>query len=235
MNGFALILSCGCMLGLWNINRRSKNQLAPAALLMMGLALLGARASYVLMRLPYYSQHTFEIARFSAGGLDGAGAILGGLLGFGLVATAQHGAFLQLLEESARLFVPVSLAVWLGCWFEGAAYGAMITIPSMTWLDLKPTGAPHWPLPVLGTIGLGMAFFWLDGHLLQLKGRGRGFFYFLAAVLTLLLISLFRQDEPAPFWNGVRLDILEATLLSLAGLAACLAAWVKIELERKAS
>ena len=68
-----------------------------------------------------------------------------------------------------------------------------------------------------------------------MKGRGRAFLYFLAAVLCLLLVSLFRQDEPAPFWNGMRLDILESTLLSLACLAFSLGAWVKFEFERKVS
>jgi phosphatidylglycerol---prolipoprotein diacylglyceryl transferase len=229
MNGYAIILGFGCVLSLWNMTRRSGGQLAPVALLIMGLAFLGARAGYVLLRLPYYSQHLLEIPRFSSGGLDGPCAMLAGLLGFALAAAAQRGAFLCLLEETARLVVPLSLAVWLGCWVAGTAYGPPIPFPALAWLDRSPAGLPHWPLPLLAALALGWVSFWLDGHLLRWKDNGRGFFYLLSAALCLLLVSLFRQDEPAPFWNGMRLDILESTLLSLAFLAASLVAWVKIE------
>ena len=94
-------------------------------------------------------------------------------------------------------------------------------------------GAPRAVAILNGTLaaalGLGLVYFWLEGHLLQFRENGRGFLFFLAAALCLLLVSFFRQDEPAPFWNGMRLDILESTLLSLACLAAGLAAWVKFE------
>ena len=229
MNGFALILGFGSMLGLWNMARRSSGNLAASGLLMMALSLLGARGGYVLLRLPYYGQHPLDIARFSLGGLDGAGAMLGGFLGLLLAAAARRTAFLHLLEQSARLLAPLCIAAWLGCWLEGAAYGAPIPFPALGWLDWHPMGSPHWPLPALAAAGLLLFYFWLDGRLLRLKDNGRGFFYFLAAALSLLLVSLFRQDEPAPFWNGMRLDILTSTLLSLACLAACLVTWVKFE------
>ena len=229
MNGFALILGFGCSLGLWNMARRSGGQSTPAGLLMLGLALLGARAGYVLLRFPYYNQHPFEITRFSAGGLDGFGALLGGLLGLALASAARRGYFLKLVEETGQLLVPLSLAVWLGCWVQGQAYGAPIPFGALAWLDWAPAGTPHWPLPALAALGLGLVYFWLEGHLLQFRENGRGFLFFLAAALCLLLVSFFRQDEPAPFWNGIRLDILESTLLSLACLAAGLTAWVKFE------
>ena len=229
MNGFALILGFGCGLGLWNMARRPAGQQVPAALLMMGLALLGARAAYVLLRLPYYSQQPWEMVHFSAGGLDGPGALLGALLGLAIVGFNRPAVFLQLLEDAARVLVPVVVAAWLGCWLNGAAQGAPSLPASLAWLDWAPTPAAHWPLPALAAVGLLLFYFWLDGCLLWFKDNGRGFIYFFAAAISLLLVSLLRQDQPAPFWIGMRLDILESTLLSLVCLAACLVAWIKFE------
>ena len=229
MNGFALILGFGCVLGLWNMARRPAGQHVPAALLMMGLALLGARAAYVLLRLPFYIQQPWELVHFSAGGLDGPGAMLGALLGLALAGFNRPAAFLRLLEDAARVLVPVVVAAWLGCWLNGAAQGAPSLPASLAWLDWAPAPAAHWPLPALAAVGLMGFYFWLDGRLLGLKDKGRGFVYFLAAAVSLLLVSLLRQDQPAPYWNGMRLDILESTLLSLVCLAASLVVWIKFE------
>ena len=229
MNGFSLILGFGCMLGLWNMTRRPAGQYIPAALLMMGLALLGARAGFVFLRLPYYTLHPLETVNFAAGGLDGPGAMVGALLGLALAGFSRPASFFRLLEAVAQGLAPLAAAAWLGCWLSGAADGAPTLPPALSWLDWAPTPAAHWPLPAVAALGLLLFYFWLDGHLLMLKNSGRGFFYFLAAAVSLLVVSLLRQDEPAPFWSGMRLDILESVLLSLACLAACLVVWVKFE------
>ena len=143
MNGFALILGFGCVLGLWNMARRPAGQHVPAALLMMGLALLGARAAYVLLRLPFYIQQPWELVHFSAGGLDGPGAMLGALLGLALAGFNRPAAVLRVLEDAARVLVPVVVAAWLGCWLNGAAQGAPSLPASLAWLDWAPAPAAH--------------------------------------------------------------------------------------------
>lgn len=219
MNRFAFLLGLGCALGVWNMGRKEGH----AAVIMLACALLGARAGYVWMHWQYYSLHGWEVFAFSSGGLDGPAAWMGGALAWFCLTLMQRKSFKKALDDSSTLFIPVLLAIWLGCWVEGVAYGALLPENSpLGRLNWQSTAAPRWPLPFLAAIGLVAVFYWLEKRFLFAHDGLRGGLIYLSGLLSLLLISALRSDAPAPLWNGLRVDIWESLALFFLFLLAWL-------------
>jgi prolipoprotein diacylglyceryltransferase len=233
MNRFAFLLGLGCALGVWNMARRSGRQQVSTALLILAAALLGARLVYVWVHLQYYSHNFWEALSFPAGGLDGTGALIGGLLAWGWAAVVQHRPLLRALDEAANLLIPLILAVWLGCWLAGVAYGPALPSGSfLSSLDWKNAAAPHWPLPFLTALGLMVAFYWIENWLQTTRPGLQGGLILMSGLFSLLWVSFLRSDAPAPLWNGLRVDMW----VSLGLCVVCLSGWLSVMFvsERKA-
>jgi len=223
VNEFALMVGLGGSLGLLRVAQAAPQGQAArrlnAGLLVLAGCLVGARLVYVLLRGGYYSQHTAEAFQFWQGGLSGAGAVAGGLIALFIAAFVERLSPLGLADDLTPLLAPLVIAVWLGCWQAGCAYGkaalagAWWGVPAS---DESRVVALRWPLQLLAALSLLAYFWWLeawfapragaDGRLGCLAGLGLG--------LNVLVVSLLRQE--AVFrWQGQSLDTWAALGLCL--------------------
>lgn len=86
----------------------------------------GARLAHVLLNWTYFSEHTDEIARLNAGGLEWHGSLFGGLLGLALAARWRGLDTAALLDLLAPVLPVLALSGWLGCWAWACGYGAEV-------------------------------------------------------------------------------------------------------------
>ena len=85
--------------------------------------LLGSRIVYVGFHTSYYASHLLESVEIWKGGLAWPGAIAGGLLGLVAVACIWRIPIAMLADRLIPLASPLAIAVWIGCWLSGVAYG----------------------------------------------------------------------------------------------------------------
>lgn len=229
VNGFSLWVGFGAALGLWRVWRsapeRQASEWIDLGLLSLFGALIGARLYYVWLNWDYFVTHKDEIAQVSQGGLGWPGAAAGAaavILLF-LILQARPGSRRRarhsigvIGDRLYPLLPPLAVSAWLGCWQIGASYGAVM--PDETWwavLTPDETGAAslRFPLQALAAASL-LLFFWLVesrqktprtvGHLSEVGLTG--------LLLHLLAFSLLIA-EPAPTWNGLRIETWAAILL----------------------
>jgi prolipoprotein diacylglyceryltransferase len=89
----------------------------------LGSAVLGARVLYVVMHPPSAWPVALDFAR---GGLSGAGAWLGGLLGLWLASRRFGLGFLRVLDVAAPALAFAVVCVRLGCFLQGCDYGPLL-------------------------------------------------------------------------------------------------------------
>ena len=189
--------------------------------------LAGARLFYCFANGGYYIEHPEEVFLIWQGGLDWAGAVLGGVLGAGLYCSRVREPLPPIVDLLAWPVVILSLLGWGGCLAAGCAYGAELPAGG-PWSglgvnapDLYGVVALRWPVPALG-----LAWSLVAAGLLWLAGRwtwgqgARGLFALVLAAVGALALSFLRGD-PDPFMGGLRLD----TLLSGLVLGLALAGW----------
>lgn len=224
---FSLVLAVGAVLGLaLSVTRSPQGEaeqvFANGVWALIG-ALLAGRAAYVIAHWAYYRQHPGLAVQFWEGGLAGSGALVGGLLAFGLAARR---ALAARGEALLSLLFTLTMAALLGCWSEGVFYGAETGrwwgIPT---LDEWGEVSPRLPLQLLATLLLLLAAWGLE------RARGEGyvpssasmFGLGVAAVcLVLGLASLLRAD-PVLRWMNLPLDVY--VYAGLAVLALLYAGW----------
>jgi len=221
----SLLIALGVSLGLWWISQQKTYRLAnaqvSAGLWFLAGALAGARAVHVIVDWGYFQDHLLEIFQFQLGGLSWPGAIIGAVLGLLLYLRLMNKPFGQISDAMVPLMGLLAISVWLGCWFDGCAYGSMTSawwgIPSR---DEWGLSHPRVPLQLLGAT-LTIAVFWvLDrfAHRLKLKPGTLFGLTSLGLCLLLLIASLLRAD-PAPEWKGLRLETYAGFLLTGLALA----------------
>jgi prolipoprotein diacylglyceryltransferase len=213
-----------------------------AGLLVLALALVGARLSYVWTNWSYFAAHPIEIPQFWLGGLTWPGAVAG-LIPALVTLLVQYRALRSrpggdehlpsgwLGDRLYPLLPPLAITAWIGSWQVGSAYGSQL--PPGTWwgvpsLDESGAASLRFPLQPLAALTL-LAFFWLLETRVKplhpagkLSGLALGGF-----LLHLLIFSLLRAD-PSPTWCGLRVDAWFAilylaifvTLLAVNGLLA---------------
>jgi len=229
---FSLLLGAGAALGLgwlaWRSEPRAARPRVVLGLAVLAGGLIGGRLAFVAVYAAYYRAHPNEILALPLGGLSWPGAALGGLLVWMAMAWLQKNALLQTADVLVPLFASISLAAWLGCWLDGCAYGQ----PSEAWYALPAVDewgnlAPRWPLQPLGAL---LSLLILIAHDWARTRAGQPYpgrvasFGFLALALAWWLLTTLRAD-PAPRWNGQRLDawaalgfLLLAAILAIASL-----------------
>jgi phosphatidylglycerol:prolipoprotein diacylglycerol transferase len=239
VSAFSFLAGLGATLGLWQVTRTAQLQhtrrLADYGLLVLLLALVGARLFYVALHASYYSAHLAEALAFWQGGLSWPGAVAAGLMGVAGVALVKRRSFAWLADGLAPLIGPLAVGLWLGCWQAGVAYGATLP-PYVLWAipapDESGTLSLRFPLQLLSAVFL-LVYMWIADRLtaprtgpksrqthISPPGRRAALFGF-GLGLDLLAASLLRAD-PVPLWGALHVDTwcaLGLLALSLAGLA----------------
>lgn len=223
---FSLLLGLGAAAGLawaiWHQNESQALRLIGASLWMLVGALLVGRAVYVLLRWPYFRAHLAESFQFQLGGLEWYGALTGGLILLAIYAWLKRQSFLSLADSLVPMLLLVSLAVWIGCWLDGCAYGP----ESITWWSLPVRdewGSLGWRFPTqLLSALLILALLWLvDGLRLHFRVPGLAFGLAIFGLMAVVFASSFLRADPGNYWNGLRLDAWAALGFGLlAGLMA---------------
>jgi len=227
VSAFAFLVGLGASLGLWRVIQRVPRWQAArwmnSALITLLGTLLGSRIVFVAFHTSYYAAHGLEAVEIWKGGLAWPGAVAGGLLGLLIVAWIWRLPFALLADRLIPLASPLAIAVWLGCWQSGVAYG--VRLPPGAWWGIPSrdeTGAVYTRFPVqpLAALTLVIFFWWLDlrsfprerpGRLASLAGLG--------LAVNLLIFSILRAD-PSQLWIGVRPEVWIALGLSLFCLLA---------------
>lgn len=239
INGYAAAIIVACLAGLiwlgqseqWVKDRRSTGpRLSPVeridgALISLGAGLLGARIAFVLTHWDYYADHVWESPWFWQGGLSWIGGAIGATAALAIYAGALRKPVLALTDAMAAPATLFSIGAWVGCLFDGCAYGRQA---SFGWLtpaspDLLGNIAPRWPTQTAGAL-VGVALL----VVLLTLGRRKlppGLLGCLAvAVLSGSSLALeFVRADPTPIFNGVRLEALgEAAFLAASAIGLML-------------
>lgn len=229
VNGFSLWVGFGAALGLWRVWRSAPEREAAEwldlALLSLFGALVGARLYYVWQNWGYFSVHGNEIALVSNGGLGWPGAAAGAavvVLLF-LLLQARPGNPRRIRFSAGvigdrlyPLLPPLAVTAWLGCWQIGASYGAVL--PEKTWwaiptLDEAGNIALRFPLQPLAAFSLLLFFWFIENRRKTPRTTGQLSTLGLTGLLLHLLAFSLLVAEPAPTWNGLRVETWAAILL----------------------
>jgi prolipoprotein diacylglyceryltransferase len=220
---FSLLLALAAVLGLAWITVDSPPHLRSASLnaafMVLFAALIGSRAAYVAPNWEYFQNHLIEIPQVWLGGLAWPGALAGAILGVLIAARVTDIPFAVLTDRLLPLLASLSVAVWLGCWITGCAYG-----PESGWglpaKDQWGIWKDRLPLQLIGAI-LTVASFW---SIERFRQRKKNLSPGLAAsvgfgLLCLILLgaSIMRAD-PYPVYSGLRLETWAAIALLMISI-----------------
>lgn len=217
MTIFSMLLSLGAVLGLiWIVLDSPKDEqiisLNTGIWALFG-ALIGGRIAYVAVQWEYFQEHILEIPQVWLGGFAWPGALAGGILAIIILAWLYDIPVGKLADRMLPLLASLSVAVWLGCWLIGCAFGLEVDwgLPAK---DEWGIWKNRLPLQLIGAI-MTVALFWGVDRLRQREG---GLISGLAASLglgglSLILLgaSLLRVD-PYLLYNGIRLETWAALL-----------------------
>lgn len=232
---FSLLLGSGASLGLawsaWQAPIEERGELLRAGLSVLAGAVLGGRAYAVWQNWSYYRQYPLEALEPWRGGYAWSGALLFSVLTLALYSKVKRKPFGRLADRLAPLLLCAAAGAWLGCWFQGCAYG----LTSDAWWALP--ARDEWgrldnrlPVQLLGAL-LAVLVLWLGErlslHKPALPQGALAALSLLALSLQILVLSYLRLD-PAPFFQGLRLEAWEALG---AGVFASL--WLVILFVRK--
>lgn len=227
---YTLSVALGACAGLFWISQQKTNRQADiqfnAGLVALSGALIGGRLAYVGVNWGYFQNNLLEIIQVQLGGLAWAGALVGGMLALGIYSRLARQPLGKVADAATPLLGLLALSVWVGCWFDGCAYGPLAsTWWAMPTRDEWGAFAPRLPLQLICAALTAVLFWALDRY-----ARGTGLrpgmhsgLALLGLCLILSLASLLRAD-PAPHLMQLRLEtwialiLMILTLFSLIGI-----------------
>jgi phosphatidylglycerol---prolipoprotein diacylglyceryl transferase len=214
---FSLIIALGTVVGLgWSAAQAPRRQ--ALARVNAGTwsclgALIGSRLVYVAANWVYFQRHALEGLQIFQGGLSWPGALAGAILALWVYTRLGRMSLSTLSDALLPLGACLALSAWIGCWFDGCAYGpatnAWWGIP--TWDEWGRLTA-RFPTQVLGALYT-LALFWLleqpprsapPGFNRMPAGQPASL-ALLGYALAMFLLSFLRVD-PGAYWLGLRLD-----------------------------
>ncbi|QUH26780.1 prolipoprotein diacylglyceryl transferase [Serpentinicella alkaliphila] len=132
---YGIIISIGIILGVIVATKRAvkvglhEETIIDMCLIAIPLAIIGARAYYVIFKWDYYSQNIFQIFKIREGGLAIHGAVLAGVLGGYLFCKYRKIDFLTLADVCApSIILGQAIGRW-GNYFNQEAYGRPTDLP----------------------------------------------------------------------------------------------------------
>jgi prolipoprotein diacylglyceryltransferase len=228
---YSFVLGIGVLVGLWLSVPEfdDLDQGLEVLLLILAGGFIGSRLVYVFSSWGYFRSNIREAISPVQGGFDWFGAFLGALLMTMLLAFLMRTNWLELLDNTALLWISLGVTLWLGTLLTGRWYGPV----SDAWyavlaVDEWGTTAPRVPLQLAGVLGaviIGL----LDKPIADSQlGRAAGMRF--AVSMTglmgiVLLLSVFRVD-PSPTFNSIQVDMSYAFgVIILCGLLATYSVW----------
>lgn len=185
-------------------------------------ALAGGRLAFVILNWQYFRNYPIQILQVNLGGLSWPGALIGGLIALALYARASNQPFPDLADSLVPLLACLSLTAWLGCWWDGCAYGvntsSFLGVPAADeWGQVEN----RYPIQLIGAV-FTLGLFWSSERAVRRNNFKPGTLSCLG-LLNLALItfglSLLRVD-PALSWQGLRLDAWAALAIAGMGLVS---------------
>lgn len=194
-------------------------------------ALLAGRLTFVVLQWAYFQDHLAQALQVFRGGLSWPGALAGGLLALLFYARMDRHTsgprtnaqprkvwrrFNTLADDLLPLAGTLAVAVWLGCWLDGTAYGPLASDFSPPLSALGLPARDEWGqidirLPVqlagaLVTLGLlwGLERYRKTRRSKYKSGTAAGL-GLLGFSLEMFLLSNLRSDAGL-FWAGLRAD-----------------------------
>jgi phosphatidylglycerol:prolipoprotein diacylglycerol transferase len=222
--------------------QRARGRLVDVYLGGLVMGIIGARVFHVALNWDYFTENRDEMWVIGAGGLDWHGAVLGGLLGIGLMLWLvlrmmrligrkddEHAvrlSFQQVVDGLTPALPLIGLGGWVGCLAAGCGYGKEVdTLANYPrWMaselvDVFGIVAPRYNTPYFGMAlcGVGLLLVGLTVIWRRRSGAvvvsGRRFWWLLALLSAgMFVIGVYRADHTLAFW-GVRGDqILDMVL-----------------------
>jgi hypothetical protein len=174
-------------------------------LLVGGLAalaggLMGGRLGYVFLNWSYYVNHTPEIIRLQAGGLEWGGGVFGAAIFVMLVCGLYDQMPQPLLSDLLPFFAILVVVLWLAAGSASVYYGPEHARSWWTVASLDQLGEtkPRIPINLLAAIFTAAAGLWLDQSCPRVLAPYRFEIFAGLEMFLLLLLSFFRADPVAP-------------------------------------
>lgn len=141
-------------------------------------AILGARVSYVISEIDYFSQNPLKVFYIWEGGLTSFGGIFGGVLAGTFYVFLKKMSWFE-VADSIALGLPVGFAIGrLGCFFNGCCYGIACESPVSVVFPALNDGLPRLPTQLFESAYSLLIFgiiYWLNR---RYTGKGLLFFSF---------------------------------------------------------
>jgi phosphatidylglycerol:prolipoprotein diacylglycerol transferase len=226
---YPVVLALGCLAGLgWLALRRGVSaqleaHALAAALLALGLGLVGARLAFAVLHGPYFIENPLEVIWLWQGGLSWVGGVLGAVAAVGLYAGIRRLRLAPLADVIALPALLVALSAWTGCLLEVCVYGRPVPAgpfaPASA--DLFGVTVPRWPTAAVGMIATGLLVIGFLSVEVRTLAPGARAVLALAGLAVIGLGLSFTRADPALLVAGLRVDAVGAGLvLGLAGALA---------------
>ena len=192
-----------------------------AGLSALTAGLIGARAGFVILHWGYYASRLIETVWFWQGGLSWIGGVVGAVIGLGVYTAFSHRPFWLLADTLALPGIVMALSCWIGCLFDGCAYGRRADASFWTppAVDMFGNRVPRWPTQTVGIV-LNLAIlaglYWLTGRQLR---HGTLVCTSVSLIAASSLALSFTRGDPVLLLAGLRLDTVGAAVILL--LAIC--------------
>lgn len=227
---YGVIICCSMLLALWVVRQEAKREgldtdrILDLALLVLPAGVIGARAYYVIMHWPHYSQNLAEIPMIWKGGLAIHGGILLALLAIWCYCRWKKISFFRWVD---MIVLGVVLAQSVGRWgnyVNAELYGPVIEAGSMwSWVPFQvyAEGAYHHPTFFYEFVWDLLGFFLLMWWIRRKHRLGQIFAgYLIFTAVGRFFIELLRTDMLMLF--GVRQCYIVCPLMCLVGLGILL-------------
>ena len=226
---YGLLIACAILAGTLLCQREARRRGLPRdtgidmILWAVPLAVIGARLYYVAFRWPLYAGDPLSILRVWEGGLAIYGGIIGGFVGLALLSRKSKIPLLTLLDIGAPMVILGQAIGRWGNYFNGEAYGRVITDPAWQFFPAAVLADGQWHMATFFYEScwnlLGFVLLWLYRR--RAKRPGDVFFrYLLWYGAGRAVIEGLRTDSL--MWGPVRVSQALSLLLALGAAAAIL-------------